>query len=161
MQRGLWSAADVPERLAVVSWTTSAYVSFGALLDVPDARLVERPDLLGTGFSLADLFAACFITYSTYCGVSVENTHTSVIGCSGSTRASAIARPGAKCRALSGSAGSASFAKGILRKFRRQRFDGQLPPQHPLRSAPVVLEQAGLCSVITARDTGAEPRSRG
>lgn len=104
VQRGLWPAADTPERLAALSWTTWAYVSFGALinvlnfaqsprvdaklhhpplaaealqklgalLDVLDARLAERPCLLGTDFSLADLMVACVVTYGTYCGASVE-----------------------------------------------------------------------------------------
>ncbi|MCD9027558.1 glutathione S-transferase family protein [Luteimonas sp. BDR2-5] len=37
-----------------------------------DARLAARPFLLGDAYSLADLTVACVVTYSLYCGVSVE-----------------------------------------------------------------------------------------
>lgn len=34
VERGLWPAADTPERLAALSWTAWAYVSYGALITV-------------------------------------------------------------------------------------------------------------------------------
>jgi glutathione S-transferase len=45
------------------------------LLAVLNGRLVGRPWLLGEAFSLADLIVASVITYSTYCGVSVDDHH--------------------------------------------------------------------------------------
>lgn len=44
-----------------------------------EQRLAERPYLLGGDYSLADLTVACVVTYSTYCGVSVER-HPAVKG---------------------------------------------------------------------------------
>ncbi len=44
----------------------------GESLDVLEAQLANRPYLLGNDYSLADLIVACVITYSTYCGVSVD-----------------------------------------------------------------------------------------
>jgi glutathione S-transferase len=41
------------------------------LLGTLEARLTDRPYLLGNDYSLADLIVACVVTYSTYCGVSV------------------------------------------------------------------------------------------
>jgi GST-like protein len=104
VERGLWPAADAPERLAALSWTTWAYVSYGALINVLnfaqgpmvdkalhhpplaaealrrlgvlldrlEARLGDRAYLLGDDFSLADLIVAGVVTYSTYCGVSLD-----------------------------------------------------------------------------------------
>ncbi len=34
VERGLWPAADAPERLTALSWTTWSYVSYGALINV-------------------------------------------------------------------------------------------------------------------------------
>ncbi|RPE77137.1 glutathione S-transferase family protein [Vulcaniibacterium tengchongense] len=34
VERGLWPAADTPERLTALSWTTWAYVSYGMLINV-------------------------------------------------------------------------------------------------------------------------------
>lgn len=104
VQRGLWPAADTPERLLALSWTTWAYVSYGMLINVAnfaqgphadpalhhpplaadamqrmdaalgrlDAHLADRPYLLGEDYSLADTIVACVVTYSTYCGASVD-----------------------------------------------------------------------------------------
>ncbi|TWT21323.1 glutathione S-transferase family protein [Luteimonas marina] len=104
VERGLWPAADTPARLVALSWTSWAYVSYGALLNVLnfsqspradarlhhpplaaealkqldaalgrlDAQLAKAPFLLGDAFSLADLIVAGVVTYSTYCGVSVD-----------------------------------------------------------------------------------------
>lgn len=104
VERGLWPAADTPERLAALSWTTWAYVSYGALLNVLnfaqspavdaslhhpplaaealrrlgvllerlEARLGEGTYLLGDEYSLADLVVASVVTYSSYCGVSLD-----------------------------------------------------------------------------------------
>ncbi len=104
VERGLWPAADAPQRLVALSWTTWAYVSYGALVNVLnfaqspqvdarlhhaplaaeaqsrleaglgrlDAQLAKSRWLLGEDFSLADLIVASVVTYSTYCGVSVD-----------------------------------------------------------------------------------------
>jgi len=104
VERGLWPAADTPARLVALSWTSWAYVSYGALINVLnfsqsphadarlhhpplaaealkqldaalgrlDAQLAKTPFLLGDAFSLADLIVASVVTYSTYCGVSVD-----------------------------------------------------------------------------------------
>lgn len=104
VERGLWPAAGEPERLVALSWTTWAYVTYGALINVLnfsqsamvdetlhhpplaadalqrlgvlldrlDARLGDRPYLLGKNYSLADLIVASVVTYSTYCGVSLD-----------------------------------------------------------------------------------------
>lgn len=106
--KGLWPAADAPARLEALSWSTWAYVTYGAaiqrlnvaqsprvpaelhhaplaaharkdlgdLLGILDGRLATRPYLLGDDFSLVDLIVANCITYSTYCGISVDaHTH--------------------------------------------------------------------------------------
>ena len=84
VERGLWPAADAPERLTAMSWSTWTYVTYSAVLQrlnyasserVPtelhnpaqaehsaaelqtligllDARLADRPYLLGDAFSL-------------------------------------------------------------------------------------------------------------
>ena len=102
--KGLWPAADAPARFEALSWTTWAYVTYGAalqrlniassprvpaelhhpplvayarkelgdLLGILDGRLTARPYLLGETFTLADLIVASVITYSTFCGVSVD-----------------------------------------------------------------------------------------
>jgi GST-like protein len=104
VERDLWPAADAPERLTALSWTTWGYVTYGALIQVLnfaqspmvdtalhhpplaahalqdldallarlDARLAEHPYLLGEDYSLADMILAGVVTYSTYCGVSVD-----------------------------------------------------------------------------------------
>jgi GST-like protein len=104
VERGLWPAAESPDRLTALSWTTWAYVTYGALINVLnfaqspmvepalhhpplateavqrldallarlETRLAERSNLLGDDYSLADLILACVVTYSTYCGVSVD-----------------------------------------------------------------------------------------
>ncbi|WP_058834237.1 glutathione S-transferase family protein [Luteimonas abyssi] len=104
VERGLWPAADTPERLTALSWTAWVYVSYGTLVNALnfarspmvdaglhhpplatealrridaalgrlDTALSGRPWLLGEAYSLADLIVACMITYSLYCGVSVE-----------------------------------------------------------------------------------------
>jgi GST-like protein len=102
--KGMWPAADSPARLEALSWTTWAYVTYGAaiqrlnaassprvpaeqhnaaaaaaarkelsdLLGVLEGRLAKRPYVLGETFTLADLIVASVVTYSTYCGVSVD-----------------------------------------------------------------------------------------
>lgn len=104
VERGLWPAADTPERLTALSWTTWAYVTYGMVVNVLnfsqspmvdaalhhpplaafaqgefdkllarlDARLASQPYLLGDAYSLADMIVASVVTYSTYCGVSLE-----------------------------------------------------------------------------------------
>jgi len=104
VDRKLWPAANTPERLEALSWTTWAYVSYTAVVQrllhassdrVPaeyhnaalaaashaelqvmltalEGRLKRKPYLLGDAFSLADLVLGCGITWSTYCGVSVD-----------------------------------------------------------------------------------------
>jgi glutathione S-transferase len=43
VQRGLWPAAGTPERLEALSWSTWAYVSYGALLNV--LNFAQSPNL--------------------------------------------------------------------------------------------------------------------
>jgi glutathione S-transferase len=105
VERGLWPAADAPERLEALSWTTWSYVTYGTqltrltyaqsenspaelhhrpqaehalkelqdLLGILEARLENRPYLLGESFTLADHIVASVVTYSTYCGVPVDD----------------------------------------------------------------------------------------
>ena len=49
------------------------------LVDRLEERLLERPYLLGSDYSLADLTVACVVAYGTLCGVSVEQ-HPAVEG---------------------------------------------------------------------------------
>src|SRR5690606_23102397 len=44
-----------------------------AMLAVLDARLAKGPFLLGEAYTLADLIVASTVTYSTYCGVAVDD----------------------------------------------------------------------------------------
>ncbi|TDK25998.1 glutathione S-transferase family protein [Luteimonas aestuarii] len=43
VERGLWPAADTPERLVALSWTTWVYVSYGMLINV--AKFTQSPDV--------------------------------------------------------------------------------------------------------------------
>lgn len=102
VERGLWPAADAPERLEALSWSTWMYVSFGAVLKrlslatsehvdlhdegraelarkelqdmlaILDGRLVSRDHLVGDRFTLVDLIVANGITYATFIGVSTK-----------------------------------------------------------------------------------------
>ncbi len=62
----------VDSRLHHAPLAEDALQRTGRLLDVLEAELADRPYLLGSEFSLADLVVACVITYSTYCGVSLD-----------------------------------------------------------------------------------------
>jgi GST-like protein len=62
----------VDSRLHHPPLAEDALQRLGRLLDVLGADFVDRPYLLGSRFSLADLIVACVITYSTYCGVSLD-----------------------------------------------------------------------------------------
>ena len=101
VERGLWPAADAPEQVEALSWTTWSYVTYGtqvmrlnyaqsenspAALHHPAhaahaldelqsllAILDARPNLLGETFTLAEHNVASVVTYSTYCGVSVDD----------------------------------------------------------------------------------------
>jgi GST-like protein len=44
VERGLWPAADAPERLAALSWTTWSYVSYVALINVLNFSQSPRVD---------------------------------------------------------------------------------------------------------------------
>ncbi|WP_313217776.1 glutathione S-transferase family protein [Stenotrophomonas sp.] len=99
--KGLWPAEDTPERLQAMSWCAWAYVTYMAaihalrlatmdgplrsadrasvalhdarqLLDILDARLADRPWMLGPAYSLADLVVAQVVGYGTYVGAGVE-----------------------------------------------------------------------------------------
>jgi GST-like protein len=94
--RGLWPAADAPERLEALSWSTWMYVSFSAvfkrltfatsdvgqaelarkelqdMLAILDGRLASRDHLVGDHFTLVDLIVANGITYATVAGVSTR-----------------------------------------------------------------------------------------
>ena len=98
-ERGLWPAAGTPARLQAVSWSTWAYVSYGAhlvpllvakelgtpddahataarkaldeLLSVLDERLGRQAWMLGAEYSLVDLIVASVVGYSAYIGAPV------------------------------------------------------------------------------------------
>ena len=101
--RGLWPAADAPERLSAMSWCAWAYVSYGAavsrlylaghgepprrdpvqaqavlddldeLLAVLDGHLAARAWVLGDGYSLADLVVGSVVGYSAYLGTRIAS----------------------------------------------------------------------------------------
>lgn len=103
---GLWPASGTPEHLQAMSWSTWAYVTYGAqvfrmqaaknmgtpddshgtaahkaldeLLTVLDGRLSERPWLLGDTYTLADLIVASVIGYSVYLGAPVADHPTTL-----------------------------------------------------------------------------------
>jgi GST-like protein len=99
VQSGLWPAGGTPEHFQAMSWSTWAYVTYGAqvfrlqaakdmgtpddahgtaahkaldgLLTVLDGRLSQKPWLLGDAYTLADLIVASVIGYSVYLGAPV------------------------------------------------------------------------------------------
>lgn len=102
VERGLWPAADTPERLLAMSWCAWSYVSYGAavtrlylatqgadapggaeaervlddadaLLAVLDGHLARQPWILGAAYSLADLVVGSVIGYSAYLGARVAS----------------------------------------------------------------------------------------
>jgi len=102
VERGLWPAADTPERLLAMSWCAWSYVSYGAvvsrlhlathpadapdsagvenvlghadaLLAVLDGHLARRPWMLGAAYSLADLVVGAVIGYSVHLGARVAS----------------------------------------------------------------------------------------
>lgn len=99
--QGLWPEAGAPERLQAMSWSTWAYVSYGAvigrlwltrsegplhnaehedaalasandLLDLLQARLAVQPWMLGDAYSLVDLIVAQVVGYGTYTGAVLD-----------------------------------------------------------------------------------------
>lgn len=99
--RGLWPAADTPERLQALSWCAWAYVTYAAvinrlllatapgplrdavqaaaagegaaeLLALLEARLGGQPWMLGSQYSLVDLVVAQVVGYGTYVGARVD-----------------------------------------------------------------------------------------
>lgn len=97
VERGMWPAAHAPERLEALSWSTWAYVSFGAplqrfiyasrdrapaeqaaadlqaLLKVLDTKMAAHSYILGDAYSLADLIVSGVVGYGAMCGVSVDD----------------------------------------------------------------------------------------
>ncbi|WP_313341762.1 glutathione S-transferase family protein [Stenotrophomonas sp.] len=102
VERGLWPAADTPERLQAMSWCAWAYVTYMAvigrlrlataddalrdarqaaaassdakrLLEVLDERLGGNAWMLGAHYSLADLVVAQVVGYGTYVGAGVDD----------------------------------------------------------------------------------------
>ncbi|MFD4837478.1 glutathione S-transferase family protein [Achromobacter sp. NPDC058515] len=101
VERGLWPAADAPERLSAMSWCAWAYVTYGAvisrlhvaahgdesrrdaaqaqaaiddlsaLLAVLDGHLAARAWVLGPAYSLADLVVGSVIGYTAFLGAPV------------------------------------------------------------------------------------------
>ena len=97
--RGLWPAADTPERLQAMSWCTWSYVTYGAqlmrlqaaidmgtpqdahgtaareamnqLLTLLDDRLGRQPWMMGQAYSLVDLVVGSVIGYSAFIGAPV------------------------------------------------------------------------------------------
>jgi len=101
VERGLWPAADTPERLQALSWCAWAYVTYMAvigrlrqatgdaaladarhaaaaladanvLLDVLEARLAGQAWMLGEAYSLVDLVVGQVVGYGTYVGAGLE-----------------------------------------------------------------------------------------
>lgn len=99
--RGLWPAADTPERLQAMSWCAWAYVTYSAminrlmlatregplrdsaqaaaagqgaaeLLGLLEDRLGSQPWMLGGDYSLVDLVVAQVVGYGTYVGAGVD-----------------------------------------------------------------------------------------
>ena len=99
--RGLWPAADTPERLQALSWCAWAYVTYAAminrlmlatregplrdsvqaasagqgaaeLLALLEDRLAAQPWMLGGEYSLVDLVVAQVVGYGTYVGAGVD-----------------------------------------------------------------------------------------
>lgn len=99
--RGLWPAADAPERLQALSWCAWAYVTYAAminrlmlstregplrdgvqaaaagqgaaeLLALLEDRLAGQPWMLGSEYSLVDLVVAQVVGYGTYVGAGVD-----------------------------------------------------------------------------------------
>ncbi|MFI8716405.1 glutathione S-transferase family protein [Stenotrophomonas sp. NPDC077464] len=99
--RGLWPAADTPERLQALSWCAWAYVTYMAvigrlraarmdgplqeathasiaaedvrqLLDVLEARLAAQAWMVGEAYSLVDLVVAQVVGYGTYVGAGLD-----------------------------------------------------------------------------------------
>lgn len=103
VDRGLWPAADAPERLLAMSWCAWAYVTYGAavsrlylaahadaprrdavqaqaaindldaLLAVLDGYLAARAWVLGSDYSLADLVVGSVIGYTAFLGAPVAS----------------------------------------------------------------------------------------
>lgn len=101
VKRGLWPAAGTPAQLQAMSWSTWAYVSYGAqlmrlqaaidagtpddahgtaarkamdqLLGLLDEHLGRQPWMLGSAYSLVDLVVASVIGYSAYIGAPVAS----------------------------------------------------------------------------------------
>ena len=69
----LASGACVPEELHNVGQAAAARAELHHLLDLLEARLEPRAFLLGDSFSLADLIVAGVVTWSGYCGVSLDD----------------------------------------------------------------------------------------
>ena len=93
VERGLWPAAEAPERLEALSWSTWMYVSFSStfkrlniakgqdelvhrelqdMLAILDRRLVSRDHLVGDQFTLVDLIVASGVAYAAFVGVSTK-----------------------------------------------------------------------------------------
>lgn len=101
VERGLWPAADTPERLQALSWCAWAYVTYMAvigrlrqatddaaladarhaaaaladanvLLDVLEARLAGQAWMLGEAYSLVDLVVGQVVGYGSYVGAGLD-----------------------------------------------------------------------------------------
>jgi GST-like protein len=69
----VWSSSDIVDAaLHHAPLAEHAHGELRALLDVLDARLADRPYMLGDDYSLVDLVVGDVITYATYTGVSVD-----------------------------------------------------------------------------------------
>src|SRR5262249_3575298 len=101
VERGLWPAADSPERLQAMAWSCWTYASYGvlvqrlytatqreealrseahaeaarheldALLGLLDGRLALQPWMLGAQYSLVDTLLASMLGFSAYVGAPV------------------------------------------------------------------------------------------
>lgn len=72
-QRFNYASSDrIPAELHHAAQAEHSGQQLQDLLGLLDARLADRPYLLGADFSLADLIVGSVVTYATYCGVSAE-----------------------------------------------------------------------------------------
>ena len=106
VQNGLWPAGGTPQHLQAMSWSTWAYVTYGAqlsrlqaahdmgtpqdahgtaalkaldqLLALLDTRLGQQPWMLGEAYSLVDLIVGSVIGYSAYIGAPLASHPTTL-----------------------------------------------------------------------------------